>query len=59
MVSKCYQKQKERLQKEARQRYWNLSEEEKDKRWKKARERYQNFTEKEKEKKCHHYHEGN
>ena len=32
MVSKYYQKHKERLQKEARERYQNLSEEEKDKR---------------------------
>ena len=34
MVNK-YQKHKERLWKEARERYQNLSEEEKDKRWKK------------------------
>ena len=31
MVNKYYQKHKERLLKEARQRYQNLSEEEKDK----------------------------
>ena len=41
---------KERLQKGARERYPNLSEEQKDKRGKKARERYLSFTEKEKEK---------
>ena len=40
MVNKYYQKQKERLLKEARERYQNLSEEEKDKRQKKTRERY-------------------
>ena len=40
MLNKYYQKHKERLQKKARERYQNLSEEEKDKRWKKARERY-------------------
>ena len=48
MVNK-YQKHKERLRKEARERYQNLSEEEKDKKCKYARERYQNFTEEEKE----------
>ena len=51
MVNKFYQKCKQRLQKEARERYQNLSEEEKDKRPKKAREKYQKFTEQEKEKK--------
>ena len=51
MVNNYYQKHKERLQKEARERYQNLSEEEKDKRRKKTRERYQNFTDEEKEKK--------
>ena len=45
-----YINNKERLQKEARERYPNLSEEQKDKRGKKARERYHSFTEKEKEK---------
>ena len=39
MVSKYYQKYKERLRKEARERYPNLSEEEKDERRKKAGER--------------------
>ena len=47
MVIKYYQKHKEKIRKEARERYKNLSEEEKDKRQKK---RYQNFTEEEKEK---------
>ena len=55
MVNKYYQKHKEKLQKEARERYQNLSEEEKDKRRKKARERYQNFTEEEKVKRCQYY----
>ena len=32
MLNKYYQKHKERLQKKARERYQNLSEEEKDKR---------------------------
>ena len=32
MVNKYYQKHKERLQKEARKRYLNISEQEKDKR---------------------------
>ena len=50
MVNKDYQKHKERLQKEAPERYQNLSEDEKDKKAKKARERYQNFTEEEKKK---------
>ena len=45
---------KERLQKEAREKYQNLSEEEKDKRQKKARERHQNVT-KEENKKGHQY----
>ena len=43
MANNCYQKHKERLRKEARKKYQNLSEEEKDKRWKKVPERYQNF----------------
>ena len=48
MVNKYYKKNKEKLQKEARERYQNLSEEEKDKKRKYGRERYQNFTEEEK-----------
>ena len=47
---KCYQKHKERLQKEARERYQNLSEEVKDKRQKRARERYQHLIEEKKDK---------
>ena len=48
MVSKYYQKNKEKLGKEARERYQNLSEEEKQKRRKKARDRYKNLSEEEK-----------
>ena len=48
MVNKDYQKHKERLLKEARERYQNLSEEEKNNRQKKSRERYQSFIEEEK-----------
>ena len=48
MVNTYYQKYKERLRKEAHERYQNLTQEEKDKRQKKAWERYQNFTEEEK-----------
>ena len=51
MTNNYYQKHKEKLQKEAREKYQNLSEEEKDKRGKKARDRYQNLSEEEKEKK--------
>ena len=40
MVNKYYQKHKERHQREARERYQNLSEEEKDKRRKKPQERH-------------------
>ena len=57
MVNKYSQIHKERLRKEACERYQNLSEEEKDKRWKKARERYQIFTEEEKEKKRQYHQE--
>ena len=55
MVNKYYQKHKEKLQKEAHERYQNLSEDEKVKKAKKAQERYQNFTEEEKEKRCQYY----
>ena len=48
MVNKYYQKNKEEFQKEACERYQNVSEEEKLKKCKYARERYQNFTEEEK-----------
>ena len=50
MVNKYYQNNKEKLQKEALERYQNLSEEEKEKRLNKARDRYQNLSEEEKEK---------
>ena len=50
MTQEYYQKHKERLQKEARERYQNLSEEEKEKRRRKARERHQNLTEEENKK---------
>ena len=50
MTQEYYQKHKERLQKEARERYQNLSEEEKEKRRRKARERYENLTEEENKK---------
>ena len=50
ITNNYYQKHKERLRKEAREKYQNLSEEEKGKRQKEARERYQNLTEEEKEK---------
>ena len=43
MVNKYYQKHKERLRKEVRERYQNLSEEEKDKRRKKAQENISKF----------------
>ena len=50
MTNNYCQKHKERLQKEAQEKYWNLSEKGKSKRQKKAWERYQNVTKKEKEK---------
>ena len=50
MVNKYYQKHKERPQKEARERYQNLSGKENDKKRKKAREKNQNVTEEDKEK---------
>ena len=48
MVNNYYQKHKEKLRKEARERYKHLSEGKKEKRRKKARERYQKCTEEEK-----------
>ena len=54
MVNKYHQEHKERLRKEPREGYQNLSEE-KDKRRKKAQQRYQNFTEEEKTKRCQYY----
>ena len=52
MVNKYYQKNKEKLRKEAQGRYQNLSEQEKEKekRQKKAQGRYKNISEEEKEK---------
>ena len=43
MTSNCYQKHKERLRKEAREKYQNLSEKAKDKGRKKVQERHQNL----------------
>ena len=48
MVDKHNQKHKERFQKEAHERYQNLSEEEKDKRREMACERHRNFDEEKK-----------
>ena len=50
MVNKYYQKNKEKLRKEAQGRYQNLFEKEKEKRRKKAQGRYKNISEEEKEK---------
>ena len=55
MVNKYYQKNKEKLQREARERYQYLCEEEKEKRQKKARDRCKNLSEEEKEKKCQYH----
>ena len=49
-VNKYYKKNKEKLQKEARERYQNLFEE-KEKMQKNAPDRYKNLSEEEKEKK--------
>ena len=48
MTNKYYQKHKERLRKEARERYQNTSEEEKDKILEKVRGRNQNLPEEQK-----------
>ena len=50
MTTNIYQKHKEKLRKEAHERYQNISEEEKDKSQKKVQDKYQNLSEKEKEK---------
>ena len=50
MSSKYYQKHKQRLQKEARERYQNLSEEEKDKRIKRLEKDIKLLLKKKKEK---------
>ena len=52
MVNNYYQKHKEKIWKEARERYKNIFEEGKNIRQRKAQERYQDFTEEEKEKRC-------
>ena len=57
MTNKYYQKHKEKLQKETRERYHNVLEDEKEKMRKKARERYQNFNEEEREKKRQYHRE--
>ena len=51
MVNKYYRKIKEKLEKEASERYQNLSEEEEEKRQTKALERYKNLSKGKKEKK--------
>ena len=51
MVNKYYQKNKERLQNEARERYQNLSEEEKEKKCQYHCDRTKNLSEEEKQKK--------
>ena len=52
MLNSYYQKNKENIQKETRERYQNLSEEEKEKRQKKAQGRYKILSKEEKEKKA-------
>ena len=51
MVHKYYQKHKEKLRKEARERYQNLSEEEKEKKCHYHRDPNKNFSEEEHKKK--------
>ena len=53
MINKYFQKHKERLGKEARERYQNLPEEVRDRKFKTAQdqERYQNLSEEEEEEK--------
>ena len=50
MVNKYYQKNKEKLQNEARERYQNLSEEEKEKKCQYHCDRTKNLSEEEKQK---------
>ena len=50
MTNKYYQKHKERLRKEAHEKYQNISEEEKDKRQIRVQERYQNLPKEQKQK---------
>ena len=49
MTNNYYQKHKERLRKEAQERYQNLSEEEKEKKRQYHRERNKNLSEKQKQ----------
>ena len=49
MTNNYYQKNKEKLQKEARERYQNLFKEEKDKKRQYTRKQHRNFSEEEKE----------
>ena len=61
MINNYYLKNKEKLQKDARERYQNTSEkekEEKEKKPKDARERYRNVSEEGKEKNRQYYREG-
>ena len=51
MVNKYYQKNKEKLQKEACERYQNLSEDEKEKKRQYHHDRNKKFSEEEKQKK--------
>ena len=50
LSAKCYQENKERLQKKAHERYQNLSKEKKRKKQQYGRERYKNVSEDEKQK---------
>ena len=60
MVNKYYQKHKEKLRKEARERYQSFSEKEKEKKTKKkVQDKYQNLSEEEKEKKRQYHRERN
>ena len=51
MLNRYYQKHKEKLWKDVRERYQNISEEEKEKIRKKSQDRYQYLSEEEKENK--------
>ena len=53
MANKYYQKNKEKLRKEARERYQNLSEEEKEKRQKRLKTDIKIFPKKKKERQYH------
>ena len=50
MLTGCHQRSKERISKNACEKYQNLSKEEKDKRSQYAHEQYRNLSEEEKEK---------